>query len=119
MSKQGASITFLPVNNTQHLTLNTLRHEIESVAKEQDYVGAQIPLKWARCVDSLLKSAKQPLVSLSQVKQLAKTLGIKSTKEFLEMLELFHNQGVIVFLNSTSTLSSKQKALYCLFCVPF
>jgi len=102
--KSGA-LGFFPLNNKTKEGIESIRSAIEKNAWKQDYVTKPIPIRWMRALDKMLEDTECMYMPLSDFQAIAKDTGSGSHEEREHMLRLFHELGVIFYMNSTRELS--------------
>ena len=99
----GADLCFFPIDNYGKEGTSLLRDEIQRITSEQEYVRFQVSIKWMRLLDTILESEKA-WISYAQAKTLADDVGITSVPEFNQLLQLFHELGVVIYFTKTQAL---------------
>ena len=100
---------FLPLDNRSGKNIDMLRNLIDKAARDEYYVNQEIPLRWVLTLDLLVNEEEAEIeggknwVSLTEVETVAEKFGL-SKPEVAEMLKLFHQLGVLIFLSATEAL---------------
>lgn len=102
--KNESNLSFFPINNKEKGGIVELRETIEAVTSEQEFVELEVSIQWMRALDIVLE-AKSNFVTLTKMKAIGKKVGIQSASEVEDMLQLFHQLGVILHFTSTVNLS--------------
>eukprot|EP00057_Strongylocentrotus_purpuratus_P028958 XP_011683432.1 PREDICTED: uncharacterized protein LOC105447283 [Strongylocentrotus purpuratus] len=76
--------------------LVALRRHIEEVAMEEPYMGEEIPLRWL-LLEEALAADEINYMSLDQMKELTRSVGMESERELLTMLTFYHDLGYVVY----------------------
>lgn len=99
----GPDLCFFPIDNVAKEGTTVLRDEVERITSEQDYVRFQVSIKWMRLLDTILESERS-WISYSSARGLAEDIGITSVPEFNQLLQLFHELGVVIYFTKTQAL---------------
>lgn len=100
---------FLPLNNRTGENIESLRDLIDESARDEFYVNQKIPLRWILTLDLLVNEEEAVVeggkgwVSLAEVEGVGRKFGL-SNAEVSEMLKLFHQLGVLIYLSATEAL---------------
>ena len=94
---------YFPVNNATGTGVTELRAEIERLTRSLDFVNAPVSVRWIRCLESL-RSPNKAWLTLKQVRNSAAVCGLKDEREVHEMLQLFHELGVVLHFTSSEVL---------------
>ena len=106
--KNGSSL-FFPLDNSKGLGVEELRKQIDDAARDKHYVKQEIPLRWVLTLDLLIneeemeKASSRTWVSLKEVETTGERFGVGKL-EAAEMLKLFNQLGVLIYLNATTAL---------------
>eukprot|EP00924_Labyrinthula_sp_SR-Ha-C_P010871 snap_masked-scaffold_47-processed-gene-0.20-mRNA-1 protein AED:0.34 eAED:0.40 QI:0/-1/0/1/-1/1/1/0/1171 len=120
-----SNLFFYPVDNQQGIGIDELRNDIERITRNQEFVTQEISLKWIFCLETMMalrmkKPSKHAAnggsggdnaalmpdwLNLDTVIQVARKVNLHQTEEIDDMLELFHELGVLVRLTGTLELS--------------
>ena len=103
-SSPKSTTTFFPIDNTNANGADEIRHQIESVAREAEYVNQKVALSWVKFIDMLLKDKKTKWMELGDVETIARECAITSPKEIEAMLSFFHEIGSVVHFTNTEAL---------------
>ena len=104
VTNREAQLEFFPISNAQSKGIVELCSSIEKVSRDQQFLQLQVPIRWLRCLDKMIKNDTRSWISREEIRKEAKKLGIHRVAEFEEMLKLFHELGVIVHLTTTLEL---------------
>ena len=109
------SLCFFPLNNKGGggKEIKRIRSVIERETRKQDHVHQPISSRWTRFLDKLFKTDEEEedghvsnWVSFSDAVEVANSVGISGDQEIEEMLQLFHELGVIVHLTRTQSMKN-------------
>ncbi|XP_072032305.1 uncharacterized protein [Amphiura filiformis] len=86
-------------NDQADAELMELRHQIASIASQESYMGEKIPLRWLTFEKSVAEAITQckHYMSLQQVRDLTKELGVTDDRELYTMLQFYHDLGTIIY----------------------
>ncbi|KAK7100922.1 uncharacterized protein [Littorina saxatilis] len=84
--------------------ISRLKGEIESVARQQPYMGEQMPVRWLRFEQQLTQQADSGThcATLSQVSEMARNHGVESTEELRTMLTFYHDLGLLIHYGASA-----------------
>lgn len=100
---------FYPVDNKNNKGVNELRFDIERISRKQEFVTADVSVKWMFCLDKIMvkrdSGGQAPAwMKLSDVKRFAESVNLTTHEEVERMLTMFHELGVLVRLTGTEEL---------------
>ena len=98
------NLSFFPVSNSLNIGIHRLRDTIQAVTKDQEYLKREVPLRWIRCLDDLLRGDEH-FMTLEEVKTLGRKYGIDSGFEITQLLFVFHELGLLLYFKQTKTLA--------------
>ncbi|XP_071500461.1 uncharacterized protein [Diadema antillarum] len=85
-----------------------LREHIERVAKEEPYMGENMPIKYLLFEEALAVN-KINFLSLDQVKDMMRKVGTYSDQELVTMLHFYHDLGFIVYFGEVETEDEEEE----------
>lgn len=100
---ENGRIAFFPVDNKSNYGIAGLKSAVESTVRAQSYVHRLVSLKWMRTLDTILE-AQRNWVKLYEVQKIAKTNEILAASEVEEMLNLFHELGIVFYFKKSVEL---------------
>eukprot|EP00924_Labyrinthula_sp_SR-Ha-C_P004318 snap_masked-scaffold_3-processed-gene-20.26-mRNA-1 protein AED:0.40 eAED:0.41 QI:0/-1/0/1/-1/1/1/0/1072 len=106
VSNDEEGFCYFPLNNRKFVGVHTLQLVIEREARLQQHVNAPVPIRWLAILDAIISKGTK-YVKVDEVFAIAAKFEVKSNREVYQMLELFHELGVIVHLTSTERLRGK------------
>lgn len=106
--RNGDSL-FFPLDNAKGVGVDALRKEIDDAARDKPYVQQKIPLRWVLTLDLLINedeledASSRTWVGLNEIEKTGERFGV-GKREATEMLKLFNQLGVLIYLNATEAL---------------
>lgn len=115
VANDAESLCFFPLNNKDGggEDIKHIRRVIEQETRKQDHVHQPISSRWTRFLDKLFKTDEDEedgqvsnWVSLEEAVVVANSVGVLGEQEIEEMLQMFHQLGVIVHLTHTEQMKN-------------
>lgn len=111
--RNGKEGWFWPISNATGYGMSRLRESVKRTVESQKHVYHRVSIKWMWCLDKLTAKRNEhanrsrPYFSLSEFKELAESVGIRSVVEVEKMLKLFHQFGLLLYFSATETLRTQ------------
>lgn len=104
---QKEELVFFPITNTESESVRFFRSSVEKAARAQRFVKKKVDLRWVGFLEKLLNLTFEDKFFLSHKKasKLAKETGITTRDEVQEVLQFFHQHGLLVYLDATLNLA--------------
>jgi len=99
------NLCFFPINNKSGDGKDAISAAIEKETRKQAFVNTKVPLRWLHTLDRILDRF-EPYITFNEVREMAKTNQITSHSEVTNMLSLFHELGVIIYMPATAALAN-------------
>uniref|UniRef100_A0A7S3PIY2 non-specific serine/threonine protein kinase n=1 Tax=Aplanochytrium stocchinoi TaxID=215587 RepID=A0A7S3PIY2_9STRA len=108
-SGADGDLSFFPISNKTGYGVQVLQTVLGKVLSQQEYVYKNVPLTWMRCLELISTGSDTDThlahITFDQVREIGATLDI-NTKGVEDMLEFFHELGVVVHFTDTAALKS-------------
>ena len=104
--RRGASnLLFHPIENETRKGVAELQMKINKALQVVEHLHIDVPVAWTLILDSMRRTNKNWITRV-QVDEIGKDYGIVQAKEINEMLKLFHELGLLLYLTGTETLQT-------------
>mmetsp|Transcript_3937 Transcript_3937/g.4537 ORF Transcript_3937/g.4537 Transcript_3937/m.4537 type:complete len:971 (-) Transcript_3937:1477-4389(-) len=98
-------LVFFPVDNKNKKGVTDLRVNVVQAIQKDETIQQLVSIKWIRFLDEILAvKSTHSFLELPRVKDIARSLGIMSSEEQEEALQLFHQRGLLVHLSKSQIL---------------
>ena len=103
LTQAQGQLSFFPVDNKSGRGIKDLREMIEWSLSKQSYFNFQVSVVWMKALDALRRS-KSSWLTWKTVVETTRPAGIASEEELREMLQLFHELGIVFYFTATEEL---------------
>ncbi|XP_070568954.1 death-associated protein kinase 1-like isoform X2 [Ptychodera flava] len=81
--------------------LSSLQRQLYNVARQQSWMGEEMPIKWLRLEEKVnkLKDEGVKFMSLKEVEEIARSIMIKDIDDVKVILQFYHDLGDIIYFN--------------------
>ena len=97
------SICFFPVDNRVGSGFETLKETVEQTMSAQAYFNFEVSVVWMRALDAI-RAEKKSWLTIDSVWKKVNELGVSSKQEVEEMLNMFHELGIVLYFTATEEL---------------
>lgn len=98
------SQVFYTIDNRSRQGIASLRSAILHTAARTEDFGKKVPTKWMQCFDEVMRSTTKGWMSREELRSKAAPIGIIEEEELEDMLQVFHQFGIVLYFSSTEAL---------------
>lgn len=98
-------LLFHAIDNRTRMGVAELQSRINKELLKVEHLNLEVPLSWTLSLDSMRRTSEN-WITRGKVDQIVKDYGVTQAKETGDMLQHFHQLGILLYLTGTETLQT-------------